>query len=176
MAKALVVIDMQNDFVTGSLGSEAAQACVPHVVDLIKQAIAGDDRIVLTEDTHGENYLETLEGKKLPVPHCKIGTSGRDLVVDVSNAINGYDNCAVTPKYGFGVTTLSCLIPNGTDSITICGLCTDICVVSNALILRAALPNTPITVVAKACAGTTPEKHKAALAVMESCQIDVVYE
>lgn len=176
MNKVIFVIDMQNDFVTGSLGSKEAQACVPYAAKLIEQAAADGDKTVFTFDTHGDGYFNTLEGKKLPIAHCKIGSAGWNLYEDIAVAARKSTNQAVLPKDTFGaIKDITKYVPEGTKEIILCGLCTDICVVSNALILRAYYPDMPIRVVANACAGTSPERHKAALAVMESCQIDVDY-
>ena len=178
--KILIVIDMQHDFVDGSLGTKEAQAIVPKVDNLIEN---GDfDEIYYTFDTHYPNYLNTLEGKKLPVKHCTFGTNGWALSTNHSPNAEKYEVVKNTFGYINWDHKLSCVDfweddkkPN-IESITIVGLCTDICVISNALILRAYLPNTPIIVDASCCAGTTPEAHKAALTVMKSCQIDVINE
>ena len=152
MSKILVVIDMQNDFITGTLGSKEAQAIVPNVKAKIKEYADRGDRIIFTRDTHGENYLETPEGKKLPVKHCVKGTDGWQIVHGLE-----IENCEYIDKPTFELI----------------GVCTDICVVSNAIILKAKYPETVISVDADCCAGVTPEKHKAALETMKSCQIDV---
>lgn len=169
MSKTLIVVDMQNDFVYGSLGSEAAQAIVPKVVEKVKN---WDGGILFTKDTHFEDYLETLEGEKLPVEHCIKDTEGWEIIDELWQYItNSYQ---VILKRTFGYEGWAVL--GGVDEIEIVGLCTDICVVSNALALRMFYPNTKITVDASCCAGTSVEAHKAALQVMKSCQIDVVGE
>lgn len=188
----LVVVDMQNDFITGSLGSDAAKAIVPKVVDLMDAF--EPFRIVLTRDTHHEDYFDTLEGKKLPVPHCIECTPGRNICEDVLEAFRRKDDCLALPplmadamlfrsfvidKGSFGTFRVATVVDGlggPTDTIHVCGLCTDICVVSNALILRAAFPNTRIVCHADCCAGTSREAHEAALTVMRSCQIDVAGE
>ncbi len=185
MKKVLVVIDMQNDFIDGSLGSDAAKAIVPNVVEKIKNF---EGRIILTKDTHFEKsffdypaYDDSLEGKMLPVRHCMIdenldNTQGNEINPDVYNAVvaKGAYAYDIAVKFTFGDLYISKLFTNfKPDEIEICGLCTDICVVSNALILRAMFPNTPIKVDPSCCAGTTPENHEAALKVMKSCQIEV---
>ncbi len=174
MKKLLVVIDMQNDFVSGALGSEAATAILPKVEKKINEF--DGDGIYVTLDTHGEDYLGTLEGKKLPVPHCIEGSVGHRLCEGVEKALEG-KKYGIVKKNTFGSLELANIIRaelcDGEAEIEICGLCTDICVVSNALILRAALPNAKITVDATCCAGVTEEKHKAAIETMQSCQIDV---
>ncbi len=170
--KYLIVIDMQKDFVDGSLGTPEAQAVVPRIEKKI--AGGGYDRIFFTFDTHFSDYSETLEGKKLPVQHCIKGTDGW-------NTALGYDRFSrenTVEKYTFGYTDWNKLLPdkNDIENIEFVGVCTDICVISNALILRALYPDTPMTVDASCCAGTTPEAHKAALTVMRSCQIDIINE
>lgn len=197
MKKVLVVIDMQNDFIDGSLGSEAAKAIVPKVAEKIRNF---DGPVILTKDTHRDSkYLDSLEGKKLPVKHCIKGTPGHDFAPAIEEAIRqklanteltvSDDDSSVMFMDGEGVyiteknTFGSCRVTGIIDShvaefsqefeIEICGLCTDICVVSNALMLRASFPDVPITVLKDCCAGTSKEAHEAALTVMLSCQIDV---
>ena len=167
MSKVLVVIDMQNDFVTGTLGSKEAQAIVPNVKAKIKEYADRGDRIIFTRDTHGENYLETPEGKKLPVKHCIKGTDGWQIVPGLET-----ENCEYIDKPTFGWLNWNGF--DEKDELELIGVCTDICVISNALLLRAALYNTTINVVEKACAGVTKEKHLAALETMRSCQINVL--
>ena len=173
MKKILVVVDMQKDFVDGALGSREAVAIVPAVAKKVEEF---DGDIFVTYDTHRENYMETAEGKKLPVPHCIKGTDGWELNAEVAKALA---NKRYTPveKVTFGSVDLPRLIKKtvGEDEFTveIIGLCTDICVVSNALIIKANFPETPVSVEAACCAGVTPEKHEAALETMRSCQIDV---
>jgi len=171
--KLLVVVDMQNDFVTGALGTPEAQAIVESVKAKIQEYRNAGDDIVFTKDTHYGNYLSTHEGKLLPVFHCLINTDGWDLVDGIYSEYKEYE----VEKHTFGYLDwyyfLSEHYYGATSEIEIVGLCTDICVISNALILRATYPNIPIYVDAKCCAGTTPAKHEAALSVMESCQIIV---
>ena len=169
--KVLVVVDVQKDFVDGSLGTKEAVSIVDNVVKEI-----GDpsyDRIFATLDTHGPGYLGTFEGKHLPVEHCIRGTDGWKLDGKVEEALRG-KNAEIIEKPTFGsyalVQELTALHP---DEIVLVGLCTDICVISNALLLRAAMYGTEITVVSSACAGVTPAKHEAALEVMASCQINI---
>ena len=187
-AEVLVVVDMQNDFITGSLGSEAAQAIVPNVVEKVKAYREHYDltyyrRICFTQDTHFNDYLDTLEGKYLPVKHCIIGTDGIEICDELKKyVIDGGLFKNIYAKYSFGLPDLDVRqykpgIHGGwmpPESIEIAGLCTDICVVSNALILRAKYPDTVIYVDSTCCAGTTPEKHQAALEVMKSCQIEIL--
>lgn len=175
----LVVIDMQNDFITGSLGSPEAQAIVPKVAQLIRDG--GFGLVVLTKDTHyadGEGrYADTLEGRMLPVAHCVHGTEGWRIADGIAEALQGTDHMEMC-KETFGCFRLIDAVNPpfgdcGLGDIHICGLCTDICVVSNALILRAGHKDTRIVCHADCCAGVTPEKHKAALEVMRSCQIEI---
>ena len=173
MKKVLVVVDMQKDFVDGSLGTKEAVQIVPNVAEKIR---AFDGDIFVTYDTHFENYLETAEGRKLPVEHCIKGTDGWKLDKDVAAALEGK---AYTPveKLTFGSVALPGMIEKAVGGEEFCveliGLCTDICVVSNALLIKAAFPEVPIAVDSACCAGVTPEKHEAALETMRSCQIDV---
>lgn len=173
MKKILVVVDMQKDFVDGALGSKEAVAIVPAVVKKIE---GFDGEIFATFDTHYENYMDTSEGQKLPVPHCIKGTDGWELDADVAAALA---KKAYTPveKRTFGSVELPDLIRktvgDETFTLEVIGLCTDICVVSNALILKASFPETPIAVDASCCAGVTVAGHEAALETMRSCQIDV---
>ena len=173
MKKVLVVVDMQKDFVDGALGSKEAAAIVPAVVKKINEF---DGEIFVTYDTHFEDYLETAEGKKLPVPHCMKGTDGWELNDEVEQALASKTFTPVEKKT-FGSVDLPALIKEtaGKDELTIelIGLCTDICVVSNALIIKANFPEAPVSVDASCCAGVTPGKHEAALETMRSCQIDV---
>lgn len=175
MERYLVVIDMQKDFIDGALGSEMAQRIVPEVIRRIKEYKPG--HIYATRDTHFENYLETLEGKKLPVSHCIKGTEGWQIHPEVSAAM---PEAKIFDKYTFGSEQLAQELYQrslaGEMEIELAGLCTDICVVSNALLLRAKLPGTVIRVDPKCCAGVTEETHKAALETMKMCQIDVLPE
>lgn len=176
MKKLLIVVDMQKDFVNGSLGTAEAQAIVPTVVNKIENF---DGEIFATFDTHYENYMETSEGKKLPVPHCIKGTDGWTLENNVQNALDKKGYTAVE-KITFGSVDLPKIIGENYDvdniEIELIGLCTDICVVSNALLLKATYPETPITVDASCCAGVSVETHKSALATMKCCQINIVGE
>lgn len=176
--KTLIVIDMQNDFVTGALGSKEAVAILPNVKKKIEEYISAGHEVIFTRDTHGEGYLETNEGKHLPVPHCIKDTDGWQVCVELDNSA-----CEHIDKPTFGYTDWDTEISidgsfkdRNFSSIEIIGVCTDICVVSNALILRAMYPEVDITVDASCCAGVTPESHQAALATMKSCQINVIGE
>lgn len=169
----LVVVDMQNDFVDGALGSKEASAIVPAAAEKIA-AFSGN--IFVTYDTHFENYMDTAEGKKLPIPHCIKGTDGWQLNADVAAALSGKLYTSVE-KNTFGAIDLPQRIKEAVGdeifSVELIGLCTDICVVSNALLLKAFFPEAQITVDAACCAGVTPKKHEAALETMRSCQIEV---
>ena len=174
MKRFLVAVDLQKDFVDGALGTNEAQAIVPNAVKKIKSF---DGKIFVTFDTHSENYLSTAEGKKLPVTHCVKGTDGWQLNEDIQKALDGKDYISVE-KPTFGLVDLPGLIEkeaNGEEfEIELIGLCTDICVVSNALLLKANFPETPIAVDSSCCAGVTPQAHKSALDTMKSCQIDIL--
>lgn len=172
MKKILIVIDMQKDFIDGSLGTREAVSIVPSVVKKMKSY--SRDSIYATRDTHEENYLETQEGRNLPVPHCIRGTAGWQLHPEIE-ALVPADH--IIDKPGFGSLELAKrmkeLASEEEIEIELVGLCTDICVVSNAEILKAFLPETKIRVDPSCCAGVTPEKHQAALETMRSCQIMV---
>lgn len=171
MEKILIVVDMQNDFIDGSLGTPEARKIVFPVVDKIKKRRKEGYEIVLTMDTHSENYLHTQEGSKLPVPHCVRGTYGWQLNPLVGEAARG---CKIYEKDTFGSRELFLdLRKSAPEKIEIVGLCTDICVVSNALGIKAFLPETAISVDAGCCAGVSVRGHNAAVETMKSCQIDV---
>ena len=176
MQKILVVVDMQNDFVNGTLGTKEAEGIVENVAAKIENF---EGKIFATLDTHQNNYMETSEGKKLPVPHCIRMTNGWLIHEKVMAALSNKDYKTIEKKT-FGSTKLVNEIRKvkGNDDIEIefVGLCTDICVVSNVLLLKAYFPEVKLTVDASCCAGVTPETHKAALETMKMCQIDVVGE
>lgn len=177
--KVLVVVDMQNDFVTGPLGTKEAVEIIPNIKERIEKYKNDYSLILFTRDTHYSDYLDTLEGKKLPIKHCLYETPGW-CIVDELYPFSHSDR--IVNKLTFGSTELPDRILDwGRDigerkleSIELCGVCTDICVVSNALLLRANYTQTPIIVHADCCAGTTPEMHAKALDVMRSCQITVI--
>lgn len=173
MKHFLIVVDMQKDFVDGALGTKEAVAVVPAVVKKIE---GFDGEIFATLDTHFENYMQTAEGKNLPVPHCIKDTDGWRFDKAVAAALDKKGYTAVE-KLTFGSVELPALIEKAAGEedfdLELIGLCTDICVVSNALILKASFPEVPIAVDAACCAGVTPEKHDAALETMRSCQIAV---
>lgn len=174
MKKVLIVVDMQKDFVDGALGSKEAVAIVDKVVKKIEN-FGGD--IIVTYDTHHENYMETQEGANLPVPHCIRGTEGWKLDERVQAAVDKRKYTAIE-KPTFGSTELPEYIKatyNPADiEIQLIGLCTDICVVSNALLMKANFLETKVSVDAECCAGVTPESHNAALITMKMCQVDVI--
>ena len=189
--KILVIVDMQNDFITGPLGTPEAQAIVPKVCELIRTG--GYDEICYTKDTHDTDYLNTHEGQWLQIEHCMNGTHGweyeqsvkdelRHLIlqraVDYTDGKRKNIGVSAFPKRTFASNSLSNHLAfergcekKDIERIDICGVCTNICVISNALLIRTALPETDITVIADACAGTTPEMHQKALDVMKSCHI-----
>ena len=173
MKKVLVVVDMQNDFVDGSVGSTYAKAIVDNVVNKIENF---DGYIIATYDTHYENYMQTSEGKQLPVPHCIKGTEGWELNEKVKNALErkGYTSIE---KITFGSIdlpdTVKSLVGDEDFSIELIGLCTDICVVSNALLLKASFPEVDISVDSSCCAGVSQVTHYAAIDTMRCCQINV---
>lgn len=172
MRKILVVIDMQNDFIDGALGTKEALAIVEGVVKKIGAYAPSD--IYATRDTHQENYMETAEGKSLPVVHCVEGTFGWEIREEVKKALK---EAVIINKPTFGSTVLADLLAEEnrkeTLEIELVGLCTDICVVSNALLLKAVMPEVKISVDPYCCAGVTPESHEAALTTMKMCQIQM---
>lgn len=171
LMKALVVIDMQNDFIDGALGTAEAVGIVEKVKRKIEQARKNGDKIIFTRDTHEENYLATLEGRKLPVPHCISGTHGWQ----ISDKLDAKD-ALIFDKPTFGSTALAQYLAEESElsEIELCGLCTDICVISNAMLIKAYLPETTIKVDSSCCAGVTPQSHRNALEAMKMCQIEVV--
>ncbi len=192
MKKILIVVDMQNDFIDAALGTKEAVAIVPAVIEKI-QSYKGE-LVIATRDTHQENYLETSEGKHLPVPHCIEGTYGWEIRSDIAQALDAVE-AQVINKPTFGSVALAeqiSTLVKGVDcsgtpadcagevlkesdlEIELIGLCTDICVVSNALLLKANFPEAVIKLDASCCAGVTPESHEAALTTMKMCQIEVV--
>lgn len=208
MKKLLIAIDIQNDFVTGILGSPEAQFIIPKVIDKVKQYQQNKDIIVFTRDTHDDNFAKTQEGATLPI-HCKIDTQGHEIIKELQDIIQKdkvisidqtfqsikalvSKDCQVLPvshnaqnkhifisnkcafaSLDFAQQMIDLVSTYPINQIELCGLCTDICVISIALVLKAALPELPITVDSQACAGSTPQKHQAALLVLESCQVKV---
>lgn len=170
MKKLLVVVDMQNDFVDGSLGSGEAQAVVPAVKAKIEEYQGEGQEVVFTMDTHYDNYLETLEGKKLPVMHCLKQTKGWEICPELA----GYSGKRFE-KTTFGSVELARYVEEQEyDAVELVGLCTDICVITNALLLKTAVPGTPICVDSACCAGVTIESHENALEAMKMCQVDII--
>jgi len=179
--KVLVVIDMQNDFINGSLGTPEAQAIVPNVEAKVREYANDPEAVILyTRDTHYEDYMETFEGQHLPVPHCIESSPGWQIH---SSVFIDNGNVDIANKETFGYWDIAGMIRRSVfshfethdiDQIEICGLCTDICVISNALIIKSHYDDIPIIVDSSCCAGVTPEKHEAALEVMRSCQIEVI--
>ena len=171
MQKILVVVDMQNDFIDGALGTSEAKAIVP----LVKERVQSfEGKVFFTRDTHENNYLSTQEGAKLPVPHCIRGTNGWEICPQLASFVNGN----VVDKPTFGSLDLQKILieenqrePIG--EIELVGLCTDICVISNAMLLKSALTEAEIVVDSRLCAGVTPESHDNALQAMKMCQITV---
>ena len=172
--KYLIVVDMQNDFIDGALGTAEAVAIVPKVKEKIKTF---DGKVLFTRDTHFENYMETQEGKNLPVPHCIKGTDGWQIRAE----LDALRTTEPIDKVVFGSSELAKLLveedkKDSIESITFIGLCTDICVISNAFTVKSFLPEVPLIVDASCCAGVTPESHRTALASMKTCQIKVENE
>lgn len=172
--KLLIVVDMQNDFIDGSLGTPEAVAIVPYVKEVIENF---DGEVIYTRDTHSENYMETQEGKKLPVLHCVKGTPGWE----ISKELPVKEDAVILDKVTFGSSELGDFLKKldsaeKIEEVELIGLCTDICVISNAMIVKAYLPEAEITVDAKACAGVSVETHKNALNAMKVCQMTVINE
>ena len=175
MKNILIVVDMQNDFIDGSLGTKEAVAIVDNVVKEIRKDY---DFVICTRDTHHDNYLESNEGKHLPVVHCIEGTEGWQIRKEVAEAAEAAGNCLVINKPTFGSENLILALKELDDqekveTITLLGLCTDICVVSNALMVKAAFPEIRVSVKENCCAGVTPETHAAAITSMKMCQIEI---
>ena len=190
--KVLIVVDMQYDFVNGALGTKEAQAIVPLVAETIGQMADPNTVVIFTKDTHPINYMQTLEGKNLPVPHCIKGTKGHSIVDEVFEAYSCkafrdpwevYPLATTNPlrveKPTFGSVELQNVLATmheneEIEEITLMGLCTGICVMSNAILAKATLPEVPVNVVADCCACVTPESHKTALEAMKLCQINII--
>lgn len=192
--KIVIVVDMQNDFIDGTLGSPEAQAIVPVMVDRLKELDDGNTLLFFTKDTHSADYLDTQEGKNLPVTHCIEETPGWSINKQISSYVDYNSNFLTYStfnirksrvlKHTFGSIELADTIRElvyeksdiEIDEIILMGVCTDICVISNAMLLKAYCPEVPITVDASCCAGVTPESHKNALAAMKMCQINIINE
>lgn len=172
--KILIAVDMQNDFISGSLGTKEAQSIVPKVKKRLNKAIDEKYKIIFTKDTHYDDYLNTAEGKKLPIKHCIKETYGWEIHPELR-----IDNALIIEKNTFGSLKLLDILKDlnkkePIEEIELLGLCTDICVISNDLLIKAAFIDTPIKVNRNLCAGVTPQSHENALSTMEMCQIDVV--
>lgn len=171
MSKLVVIVDMQNDFIDGALGTKEAEAIVPNVKDYLEQ-VTEDVQVVFTRDAHGEDYMETQEGRKLPVVHCVAGTKGWE----ICDALKPFaEDCVIFDKPTFGSVDLQqFVLENEYDEIELMGLCTDICVISNAMLVKAALPEAKVTVRSDCSAGVTVESHNNALDAMAACQIEIL--
>ncbi len=175
--KYLIVVDMQKDFITGSLGTKEAEAILPKVIGKVR---GFEGRVVFTRDTHTEGYLDTQEGRNLPVKHCIEGEPGWSLADGLAElarekGFKVYDK----PAFGSVELAVDLKAEDGAEpieGIELCGLCTDICVISNALMIKAFLPETPVSVDAACCAGVTPQSHKNALEAMKMCQVKITHE
>ena len=169
MSKILIVVDMQNDFIDGALGTKEAAAIVPYVKDVIESF---DGKVYFTRDTHFENYMETQEGANLPIPHCIKETDGWQIRAE----LDALRRTEAIDKLTFGSSALVDVLKaeKDTESITFVGLCTDICVISNAMVVKAFFPEVPLIVDAKGCAGVSPESHQRALEAMKVCQIKII--
>ena len=192
MKKVLVIVDMQNDFVDGALGTAEAQVIAPKVADYIREHADKDTILLFTKDTHNMDYMETLEGKNLPVAHCIKDTTGWELTPAIAEALydtrdkydsfNSYfpyvsDHVIKKPTFGsLDFQNLLYVIDSEcpVKEITLMGLCTGICVLSNAILAKATLPNVPVRVVENCCACVTPDSHKTAIEAMRMCQIEIV--
>ena len=172
MKNVLIAVDLQNDFISMALGTPEAVRIVPEAVRMIRDP--SFDTVIATMDTHGEDYMGTSEGRHLPVIHCVKGTAGWDFPEEVRNALRERDALLIE-KPTFGSAMLAELMrKEKPETVTLIGLCTDICVISNALLVKSVLYETPVRVAPAACAGVTPQLHEQALAVMKSCQIDMI--
>lgn len=169
MSKVLIVVDMQNDFVDGTLGTKEAEYIVPSVISKVETAVNNNNKVVFTKDTHYSNYLNTTEGKNLPVEHCIKGSKGWEIIPGLTRYAKN-----VIEKNTFGSINLPDEVKDY-DEIELIGLCTDICVISNALLLKAFFPEKNICVDASCCAGVTPESHNNALEAMKMCQIKIIW-
>ena len=165
MKKTLIVVDMQNDFIDMALGTKEAVAIVPNVKKKIEEYIKNGDEVIFTRDTHHDDYLDTAEGKKLPVVHCIEGSKGWQIADGLY-----VEGCEIVDKPNFGWPNWN---KKSFEEVELIGLCTDICVVSNALIIKAQFPEIRVSVDSSCCAGVTPESHEAALTTMKFCQVDV---
>lgn len=176
MQNFLIVVDMQKDFIDGALGSEDAVAIVPYVAEVVKKSFESGEIVIFTRDTHQSDYLETQEGKKLPVPHCVKDTDGWQ----IDKTLAPYaSKCMVIDKPTFGSTELAEILKKANalepiETVTLIGLCTDICVISNAMLIKATLPEVTVKIDAKGCAGVSKKSHQNALSAMATCQIEIL--
>jgi nicotinamidase-related amidase len=166
MNRTLIVVDMQNDFIDGSLGTKEAEKIVPRVQEKIDEYINRGDRVIYTRDTHQAGYLSTNEGKHLPVEHCIEGTHGWEIADGIYR-----EGCEIINKPAFGYTGWA---DYDFEDVELVGLCTDICVISNALLIKALFPEIKVSVDPECCAGVTPESHDAAIMTMKMCQVDMI--
>lgn len=173
MSRVLIVIDAQRDFITGSLGSEAANAAVPNIRKLIDEFMENSEDIIFTMDTHNSDYLDTFEGKHLPIKHCIFDTTGWELDKRI-NILEKYSKCGTIVKNNFGYPYWGDFNLGDYNEIIICGFCSSICCMANIQIIHALYPNIPITFVENASAGLSPEDHAAACRIMRDCQIEVI--
>jgi nicotinamidase-related amidase len=177
MSKLLVVVDMQNDFIDGALGTKEAVQIIDKVIDKIKTYEANGESIIFTMDTHSTDYLKTQEGKNLPVEHCIAHTKGWELNDRLRTSVH-LDRHKIYEKITFGSSELAKDIMNGlyneVTQIELIGVCTDICVISNAMLIKTLLPEVPVSVDAACCAGVTPDSHQNALEAMKMCHINIV--
>ena len=173
MKKLLLVIDMQKDFIDGALGTKEAQSILPAVIEKVRSF---DGDVIFTRDTHFDNYMETQEGRNLPVPHCIKGTPGWELAPELEK-LRQERNAPVFDKLTFGCKDLPAYLaehyPEGLESAELIGVCTDICVISNAMLVKVFFPELPVSVTASLCAGVSPQSHENALEAMKMCQITV---
>lgn len=168
--KLLVVVDMQNDFIGGALGTQEAQSILPAVRARIADARKEGEEVAFTRDTHGDDYLSSQEGKNLPVPHCIAGTAGHEIAAGLCLAGE-----RVFDKPAFGSIELAAYVKErGFAAVELVGVCTDICVISNALLIKAFCPEAEVCVRAGCCAGVTPQSHQTALAAMRACQVKIL--
>jgi len=173
--KLLIVVDMQNDFTTGALRNEDAIAIIPNVVEKVKKALDEGTDVIFTRDTHHDDYMNTEEGRNLPVPHCISGSEGWELIDELKPYAD--KAAGIIDKLTFGSSELGAKLAKDyadATGIELIGICTDICVISNALLTKAFLPNAHVRVDASCCAGVTPDSHNTALEAMKACHIEVV--
>lgn len=172
MKKLLIVVDMQNDFVTGCLGTKEAREITPVIAKYVRNF---DGEVIFTRDTHNEDYMETQEGKKLPVLHCLEETDGWQIVPQLQKFSADENRCRIFDKPTFGSTRLAQFVSeNAPEEVQLVGVCTGICVLSNAVLIKAFAPEIPVKVIADLCACVTPDSHETALKAMETCQIEII--